>query len=178
MGGTSYYYKRARPFLWLLIVFWAAYLTRGLLFYVAGIAWNILTTLLEWWKAIAKTLYLLGGQLCLAVPATGVAYLIAARAICPIIRITYSYISRLLVLALSPSPRPSRRTYQYTHTHSNGEMYTCVYDEEEMKDILCDVLEESLREMQEMDEMDRRRNGNARGASGKPKRKNKKRKGN
>jgi len=172
-----YYYTRVRPFLWLLIVFWATYYTRGLSFYVAGFAWNILTTLLGWWKAIAKTLYLLGGQLCLAVPGTGLAYLAAVHAIYPIIRIAYSYISRLLALALSPPSPPASRTYQYTHSHSNGEMFTCVYDEEEMKDILCDALEESLRELQEAEEMERRSRGNARGM-GKSKRKNKKRKGN
>ena len=124
-AGPLHYYTRLRPFLWLLVILWAVYYTRRILFYVSAIVWNILTTLLGWWMAIAKTLYLLGGQLCLAVPGTGIAYLVAVYAIYPISRIAYSYISGLLVLAVSPPPLPSR-TYQYTHTHSNGEMFTCL----------------------------------------------------
>jgi hypothetical protein len=54
-------------------------------------------------------------------------------------------------------------------------MFTCVYDEEEMKDILRDALDESLRDLQEMEEMERRYHNNDRG-SGKSKRKNKNKK--
>jgi len=164
-----------RPLLWLLVVIWVTYYTRGMLFNATSITWRALTTILRWWKAIAITLYVLCGQLCIAVPGTAMAYIIPVYVIYPIASIAYSYIADLVKQALSP---PAPRLFQYTHTHSNGETFTHTYGEEEMEHIreaYRDAYEQRLRE-QEREGRENRRYGNATG-TGKSKRKNKKRKG-
>lgn len=110
------YYLRVHPFLWLLVTIWIAYYARGMLFYAMSFVWSALKTILGWWKAIAKTLYTLFGQLCIALPGTAIACLIGLRVVYPITSISYSYIVDLITSALSPPPPP--RLFQYTHTHT------------------------------------------------------------
>jgi hypothetical protein len=167
-------YVRLRPILWLLVAIWTIYFIRGRISDVIGTVCRCFTTILGWWWTVAKTLLVLGGQLCIVVPATGAVYLFAVYVIYPIISLAFAYFLDLVELAMSPPPPPPR-SYQYTHTHSNGQPYTHTHDAEEMQEAFQGVFEEKLRERRDGAEREMRQQRNAKGA-GKSKRKGKKRK--
>jgi hypothetical protein len=123
-----------------------------------------------WWWTIAKTVLVLAGQLCIAVPGTGAAYLIAVHAIYPMIKIAFSFFLDMVVLALSPPSLPPS-SYQYTHTHCNGQSYTHTHDADEIPETFQRVFEER----RETAERETRRQNSAAGTN-KWKRKGRKRK--
>jgi hypothetical protein len=165
-----YRYPWIRPLLWLLVAIWTLYFTIP---YATSIIWTSFILILGWWWMVAKTLLVLGGQLCVAVPATGVAYLIAVYVIYPIGTITWSCVLDQVALALSSPPPPS---FTYTHTHSNGQSYTHTHDAEELKEMQEAFRARAFEEkQQERAEREMRQQNNARG-TGKPKRKGKRRK--
>jgi hypothetical protein len=141
---------------------------------VTSTVWRCFTMILGWWWAIAKTIFVLGGQLCIAVPGTGVAYLITVYILYPVLHLCFSYFLDLVELFVSPPPPPPR-SYQYTHTHSNGQLYTHTHDAEEMQAAFQSAFEEKLRERREREEREMRQQSSAKG-TGKSKRKGKKRK--
>ena len=131
-----------------------------------------------WWWAIVKTIFILCGQLCITVPATGVVYLFAVYIIYPIIDVAFSYFCDQAKIALYPPPPLPLRSFQYTHTHSNGQSYTHTHNAEEiegMREAFQHVSEEQLRSGREREERDLRQQNSERG-TGKSKRKGKKRK--
>jgi hypothetical protein len=174
-----YRYPWIHSILWLLVAIWTLYFARELISNVTSTVWRCFTMILGWWWAVTKTVLFLCGQLCIAVPATGVAYLIALYVIHPILTISWSYFLDLVDLAMSPPCPPQPRSFQYTHTHSNGQSYTHTYDAEEleaMREGFQSAFEEKQqRERQERAEREMRHQSSARG-TGKSKRKGKKRK--
>ena len=173
-----YRFPWIHPVLWLLVALWTVYLALGQVLYVTSTIWRCFAIILGWWWAIAKTILVLCGQLCIAVPGTGIVYLTAVYVIYPIITVSHSYFLQLVDLAMSPSPLPPPPpSYQYTHTHSNGQSYTHTHDAEEveeMQDALRSVLEEKLRDKRAREEREMRQQCNTNG-TGKSKRKGKKR---
>lgn len=164
--------------LWLLVAIWTVYLVGGPILNVINTVWSIFSMILGWWWAVVKTIFILCGQLCIAVTATGAVYLFAVYIIYPIIIVAFTYFLDLVEMALSPPPPPPPRSYQFTHTHSNGQSYTHTHDAEEieeMREAFQNVFEEDQRKRRERAEREMRQQNSARG-TGKSKRKGRRRK--
>jgi hypothetical protein len=171
-------YPWIRFILWLLVAIWTVYFVRGSILNVIDAVWSMFTMISGWWWAVVKTIFVLCGQLCITVPATGVVYLFAVYIIYPIIDVAFSYFLDQAKMALSPPPPPPLRLFQYTHTHANGQSHTHTHDAEkieEMREVYQHISEEQLRERRERAERDLRQQNSERG-TGKSKRKGKRRK--
>ena len=168
-------------FLW--IAYWASYPT----FYLARVTWGCFFVLLKWWWAVAKTLYVLAGQLLITVPATVLTYFIASYAV----RFTLSaveYVLELLDKQLKAAESRSSSPRTYSHTHSNGRTYTHTHGPDdgageegyefrsEHVPPIRAILESKLRQKREAEDRQRNRSHEATGSgNSKSKHKGKKR---
>ena len=185
------FFRRHRwfiPILWIIAFLWIAYWASYPMFYLARVTWGYFFVLLKWWWAVAKTLYVLAGQLLITVPATVLTYFIASYAVRFILS-AVEYVLELLDKQLTAAEfRPScSRTY--SHTHSNGRTYTHTHGPDEgageegyefrseHAPLIRAILESKLRQKREAEDRQRNRSHEATGSGigGKSKHKGKKR---
>lgn len=184
-------HKWILPTLWVMVSLWIVYWVSYPVFYMTRVTWGWLFVLLKWWWAVGKTLYVLAGQLLIAVPATALACFIAYYAIDFTLSIV-GYMLNSLEKRLKEAESKSSNTY--SHTHSNGRTYTHTHGPEEdaeedveedmgyefrpeHESMIRAILEMKLRQKREEEDRERRRSNNATGSvNSKSKRKGKKRK--
>lgn len=164
-----------RPTLWIAVVSWAMYFARAPILFAMRNVWTAFSvpsmTLLKWWWSVIGTLYTLAGQLCVAIPATALAYFTMVHILWPIF--AAATILVLEFLTAKPEP-PHPQSFEYTHTHSNGQSFTHNMSRDEMAEILRAAVEEELRERREQAEKEAQSQRSSQGA--KSKRRGKKRK--
>lgn len=183
------FFRRHRwilPIIWVIVFLWVAYWISQPTFYVARVIWGYFLVLPKWWWEVAKTLYVLAGQLLITVPATFLTYFIASYTI----RFALSAIEYVLDLLEKQSNKAEFRSSSssmYSHTHSDGRTYTHTHGPEEgageegyefrpeYVPLIRAILERRLHQRREEEN---RRNGShnaTSSGSGKSKRKGKKR---